>query len=75
MISDQWLGIEQFLEPGREVLVARDGLEVASLVRGLDQEDARKIGEAAQRRVLAEHTYAQRAEQVDAILAAESARV
>ena len=71
LISDDWLGLELFLEPGSEVLVVRDGLEVASLVKGLDDDEARRIGEAAQRRVLREHTYAHRAEQVDAILAAE----
>ena len=75
LISDEWLGIEHFLEPGREVLVARDGLDVATLVRGLDDDEARSIGEAAQRRVLAEHTYARRAEQVDTILAQEATRV
>ena len=75
VISDDWLGIEQFLEPGREVLVARDGIEVASLVRDLDDDGAREIGEAAQRRVLGEHTYARRAEQVDAILVAEATHV
>ncbi len=68
LITDAWEGIEQFLEPGREVLVAREGAEVAELLSGLDAERARTIGEAARRRVLAEHTYAQRALQVEAAL-------
>jgi spore maturation protein CgeB len=68
LITDAWEGIELFLEPGSEVLVARDGAEVAELLDGLGEERARAIGEAARRRVLAEHTYAQRAEQVEAIL-------
>ena len=67
LITDHWEGIELFLEPEREVLVAHDGEEVAALVRGLDPERARAIGQAARRRVLAEHTYAHRAEQFDAI--------
>src|SRR5690606_30942082 len=29
LITDAWAGLEQFLEPGREVLVARDGADVA----------------------------------------------
>jgi spore maturation protein CgeB len=68
VISDAWEGLEEFLEPGREVLVARDGGEVAEHVRGLDPERASRIGQAARRRVLAEHTYADRAAQLDAVL-------
>ena len=68
LISDAWEGIELFLEPDREVLVARDGDEVAAHVERLDAERARAIGEAALRRVLAEHTYAHRAAQLEALL-------
>jgi spore maturation protein CgeB len=65
LITDAWDGIEQFLEPDREVLVARDGAEVGAHVATLDADRARRIGAAARRRVLAEHTYARRAEQLD----------
>jgi spore maturation protein CgeB len=68
LVSDAWEGIEEFLAPGEEVLVARDGAEVAQLLADLDPERAATIGEAALERVLAEHTYDRRAEQVEAIL-------
>lgn len=68
LISDAWDGIEQFLEPGREVLIARTGAEVAEHVAALDAGRARTIGGAARRRVLAEHTYMHRAEQVERVL-------
>ncbi len=68
LITDQWIGIEMFLEPDREVLVAADGEEVAGHVRALSAERARRIGEAARARVLAHHTYEHRAAEVDAIL-------
>lgn len=68
LITDAWEGIEAFLEPGREVLVAQDGEEVAAHLGALAPARARAIGEAARRRVLAEHTYARRAEQVEALL-------
>ncbi|MBZ4419426.1 glycosyltransferase [Myxococcus sp. RHSTA-1-4] len=68
LITDAWEGLELFLEPGREVLVAKDGAGVADLVRSLDAERARDIGQAARRRVLAEHTYAHRAVQVEQVL-------
>ena len=67
LITDEWEGIEQFLEPNEEVLVARDGQDVAEHVRSLTPERARAIGEAALRRVLSEHTYTHRGEQVDAL--------
>ena len=35
IITDAWEGIELFLEPGREILVARDGLAVAEQLRSL----------------------------------------
>ena len=68
LITDEWPGIELFLEPGTEVLVARNGAEVARHVDGLEPERARAIGAAARERVLRDHTYAQRAEQLEALL-------
>ncbi|EAQ02262.1 hypothetical protein OB2597_19306 [Pseudooceanicola batsensis HTCC2597] len=67
LITDAWKGIEMFLKPGREVLVARDGDEVAEILRGLSSDDARRIGEAAMARVRADHTYQNRAEEVTAL--------
>lgn len=68
LITDAWEGIELFLTPGEEVLVARDGQDVAEHLAALAPERARAIGEAARQRVLAEHTYARRAAEVDALL-------
>lgn len=70
LITDQWPGIESFLEPGREVLVARDGSAVAALLGDLTADRAARIGRAALKRVLAEHTYAHRAREVERILLA-----
>jgi spore maturation protein CgeB len=53
--------------------VAHDGQEVAELVRTLTPERARAIGQAALRRVLAEHTYAHRAAQLETVLDARVA--
>jgi spore maturation protein CgeB len=68
LVTDEWDDIEMFLEPGREVLVARDGAEVAAHLDRLTLGRAIEIGCAAQRCVLAHHTYAHRAAQVDALL-------
>jgi spore maturation protein CgeB len=72
VISDRWEGFELFLEPGREVLVADAPEEVATQLAGLSPQRARQIGSAARRRILAEHTYAHRAAQLEAVLDARS---
>ena len=74
LITDAWEGIELFLHPDTEVLVARDGREVAEHVAALTPERARAIGDAARRRILAEHTYERRGAEVDAILREALAR-
>ena len=49
-------------------VVAKDGSEVSQLLESIDAEKAQAIGRAALKRVLAEHTYAHRAELVDEVL-------
>jgi spore maturation protein CgeB len=68
LITDAWEGIELFLAPGTEVLVARDGRDVVNHLANLTPERARAIGDAARGRVLAEHTYERRGAEVDALL-------
>ena len=60
VVTDAFEGVEMFFEPGEEILVARDGAEVAELVAGLTPQRAAKIGAAALDRSLSEHTYDQR---------------
>jgi spore maturation protein CgeB len=68
VITDAWEGIELFLEPGREVLVASSGQEVADLVDGLDVRQAKQIGRAARARMLLEHTYGHRVQELERLL-------
>ena len=65
LITDDWKGVEQFLKPDVEVLVARDGQDVGAHLAALSPDRAKAIGRAARARLLADHTYAQRAETVD----------
>jgi spore maturation protein CgeB len=74
LITDAWEGIEMFLKPDAEVLVARDGQDVAEHVRALTPERAAAIGQAGRARILAEHTYEKRGAQLDAILREEVGR-
>ncbi|MGD9765040.1 MAG: glycosyltransferase [Candidatus Binatia bacterium] len=68
LVSDAWDGLERFLTPGREVLVARDGAEVAAHVRATSAARAAAIGRAAHRRIVAEHTYAHRVAELEQVL-------
>jgi len=68
IVSDAWEGMEMFLEPGREILTANGAGDVVECVGALTPQRARRIGAAAYRRVLAEHTYAHRALEVEAHL-------
>ncbi len=68
IISDAWEGLDAFLEPGREILVAHDGGEVADHLSSLSPGTARNIGDRARNHIIAEHTYAHRAAQVECVL-------
>ena len=73
LITDYWQGIEQFFEPETEILVAQNGDEVARHVEELTEERAHRIGQAALKRVLTQHTYAQRVAQLETLLDARPA--
>ena len=68
LITDAWEGIEHFFAPNSEILVARDGQDVAEHLASLTPSRATAIGHAALARCLADHTYSQRAAEVDALL-------
>ena len=60
VLSDWWAGLDEFFEPGEEILIARTGDEAMAAI----QEDAdalRRIGERARERTLDCHTAAIRA--------------
>lgn len=55
-------GVEEYFEPGREMVVYDDATEIPQLCRSLLADDARlaRIREAGYRRTIAEHTYRHR---------------
>ncbi len=65
VITDDWEGVDYFLEPGRECLTANNGDEINDHLRDLTDKRAREIGAAGLKRVLAEHTYDRRAVEVE----------
>jgi spore maturation protein CgeB len=68
IITDAWQGVDFFLEPEREIWVARDGQEVAAQLASLTPARAREIGQRAKARVLQDHTYFRRAQQLEELL-------
>lgn len=69
LITDRWRGVELFFEPGKEILVASGAEDIVRYLRTIDASEAKTIGAAMRKRALAEHTYALRAQQVQALLA------
>jgi spore maturation protein CgeB len=69
IVTDAWQGIEMFLSPGHEILVASTAADVVAHLRQTSPARASAIGAAARSRVLRDHTYAARAADLDAALA------
>ncbi len=68
IISDRWPGLDDLLEPDTEILLADSRSDVETHLDSLTAERRRNIGRAARERVLNEHTFAHRAEQVEQAL-------
>jgi spore maturation protein CgeB len=68
LITDAWEGLDHFLDPGHEILVAANGAEVAEHLAFLTPERARDIARRARQRILTRHTYRQRAIQFENLL-------
>jgi spore maturation protein CgeB len=67
LITDEWAGLPEFLEPGKEILVAESAERVVEFLRSTPVE-ARSIGSAARDRVLRDHTYSSRAALLERLL-------
>jgi spore maturation protein CgeB len=73
VITDAWTGVEMFFEPDEEILVAHSAVDIIRFLRTIDPGHARQIGESMRQRALREHTYCQRAMEVDQILSSITA--
>ena len=65
IVSDYWDGLDSLLKIGKEILVARSAAESFRYLNELTESDRRRIGEAARKRVLAGHTAAHRAAELE----------
>lgn len=71
IVSDWWEGLDSLLTPDEAILVARDGDDTLRALRDMPERDRRQFGLAAQARVLAGHTAAHRAEELETLALAE----
>jgi spore maturation protein CgeB len=55
VVSDSWEGLDNFFEPGREIMVASSSSEVVDAITK-NSEELLQIGKAARERVLSAHT-------------------
>ncbi len=66
LLSDSWAGLDQFFEPGREILIAQSTEEALGAL-DLSDDELRRIAHAARERTLSEHTAAHRARELEQI--------
>lgn len=67
IVSDWWDGLDQFFEPGKEILIARNTDDVIRAMH-LGSIELEKVSRASQRRALAQHTAANRAAELIALI-------
>jgi spore maturation protein CgeB len=67
IISDWWEGLDEFFDPGDDILIARSATDVASYLHDVSDEERVAVGERARARVLARHTSAHRAAELEAL--------
>jgi spore maturation protein CgeB len=65
IISDCWPGLELFLEPRKEILLANSAKDVIGYLKEITEEERRAMGRAARARILSEHTAEHRAAQLE----------
>jgi spore maturation protein CgeB len=75
LITDEWTGVETFFTPQKEILVAQDANDVVRHLRECDVTSAAEIGVAMRERALREHTYALRAQTLNALIVRAVERV
>lgn len=68
IISDEWVGLSDVLEPGKEILLARSTDDVTRHLDNVSDAEAQRIADAARERICAEHSSARRAEELESYL-------
>jgi spore maturation protein CgeB len=75
IVSDWWEGLDALFAPEREILIARSAEDTLRFLRDIPENARRALGERARTRVLAEHTAARRAAELESYIARARERV
>lgn len=65
IVSDSWPGLETIFKIGEEILIARTSTQVLQYLQDVPEPERRSLGERARKRVMAEHTAAHRARELE----------
>jgi spore maturation protein CgeB len=65
IISDRWPGLESLLVPHQEILLVDRTVEVLDILQRYGEDERLRIAERARRRILAQHTAAHRAAELE----------
>lgn len=65
IISDYWQGIETIFEPGKEILITASATQTMQYLKEISEDERKTIGEKARQKVLAKHTAAHRATELE----------
>ena len=74
LLSDRWDGLDAILTPGREILCPDGPEAVLAILRDQPEAERRAIGAAARETVLARHSAAHRAEELESYLREAASR-
>lgn len=61
IISDNWKGLNELFEEGKEIFIARSTADMVDILEGTPKEERIRVGEAARKKVMGSHTAAHRA--------------
>lgn len=75
VISDYWVGLETFFEPGKEIVTAQSTREVTGILESYSPEECAAMGMRARSRVLMHHAGIQRARELVVYLMHHSPRL
>ena len=67
IVSDWWPGLDEFFEPGRDILIAEDADDTLAAL-GLTDEERTRIARSARERTLSCHSASVRAAELEAML-------
>lgn len=61
IVSDEWKGLTDLFEDGKEIFIARSTEDMLYILKNTSEEQRKKVGDAARKKIMNSHTAAHRA--------------